>query len=340
MRRMRELTYGHYVAIALPVLGAAFGIHYLIKHPHRPTGSETAALKPSQYKAEKGSRKPASARGDKNRDARHEGQSGEEIAGSEPAAQFAETAGYEASRAPSAVLEGASNDAVDTGKECAAVEYRGDGPEQTKVTKAEWAAVMDQFHSAKSSLTSWLNHHRREFPDATFAMMEREVKDLKIQRPPAADEPDLAWRGIGIYTQGNEAEPMIKIGGGFVKLASKRPARAKFEMTRLVAQSWAPCEMARASGPNGGDAVATWNPLLKCLGVTEAQNCAQGTYSESGWAVSTTVAAAVSPPGCQIKAFASPELAKCMKQIPLAAGRSVASASESAHSDSAHGESH
>jgi hypothetical protein len=340
---MREFSIGHYVAVAVPVLGMAFGIHYLIKHRPAP-GTETAdVLKPSQVKGDKkGSRKIASAMGEKNLDRRALKGGAESAEGAYAEAETgSEAAERDAAHEPSAKLAAAANDAAATGKDCAPVEYRGNGPEHTKVTKAEWAAVMDQFHDAKDQLAKWLHQNRAAIPEATYSMMERQVKNLKIQRPPSADEPDLAWRGIGVYTQGNDNEALIKIGGGFVKLANRHPARAKFEIARLVAQSWAPCELARASNAETSTA---WAPLMKCLGLAEGQGCGQGTFSEAGWAVSTTVAASVSPPGCSIQAFNDPELAKCLKHVPFGS-RTVASANGAtgaAHEEhgAAHKESH
>jgi hypothetical protein len=180
---------------------------------------------------------------------------------------------------------------------------------------------MEQFHGAKRQLLGYVEKHRADLPENVRQAMERQVHDLKIQRPPAADEPDLAWRGIGIYTLNSESEPIIKLGGGFVRLAIKHPARARFEMARLVAQAWAPCELERLAASE-----APWNGLLKCLSVNDAQGCAQGTFSEAGWAVATSVAYEVSAPGCQIPAFRAPEQAKCAAH----ATRAVASVTNSA----------
>jgi hypothetical protein len=142
--------------------------------------------------------------------------------------------------------------------------------------------------------------------------MEKRVNELKIQRPPVLEEPDLAWRGIGVYASGGESgEPIIRVGGGFVKLALAYPDRAKFELARLVAQAWAPCELKRISP------VAAWKPLLDCMNMKDAQTCGEGTFSEEGWAVSTTLANAVMAPGCELPVLKNPELAKCMKLIPF-----------------------
>jgi hypothetical protein len=340
---MRDMTAGHYLAAAVPVLAAGFGIYYLLcgAHPkgaHDPTSA--SVMKPSQYDREPAGvdreiasddREPASAdrkialasdhdrpKGQRNREER------DEISGKTAKHQRRQDATDDADdapsgdrdsrgrRRPSSVLEGAANDAAAAGAECKPIEYRGDGPTATRVTRGEWTAVMDEFHGAKHAILALIEKRRAELPGGTADAMARQVRTLKIQRPPAADEPDLSWRGIGVYTQNSEGEPIVKVGGGFVHLEAKHPARARFEMTRLVAQSLAPCELKRL-----GAEELTWSPLLKCLGVREAAGCAQGSYSESGWAVSTTIAAAVAAPGCSISAFNTPDLARCMSHIPM-----------------------
>jgi hypothetical protein len=329
---MRDLSFGHYVAAAVPVMAAAYGIYEWKGHAHSgDAGPKTAAvMTPAQYKRESveggGSRRIASAMGEHGgarriRQAEAEADVDEEDAqdvdaGTATAANSGTDDRSPRSPAsdnkPSPALEGAANDALASGADCAQIEYRGEGPEATKITKAEWGAVMDQFHASKRELLGWLEKHRHDLSASAAQAMERQVRDLKIQRPPASDEPDLAWRGIGVYGQNSDGEPIVKLGGGFVALTARHPARARFEMARLLAQAWAPCELSRVSALD-----TTWSPLLKCLGYNESQNCGSGTYSESGWAVSTTVAASLWPPGCQIPAFKVPELAKCMSNVPF-----------------------
>ncbi len=200
------------------------------------------------------------------------------------------------------------------GKKCVSIEYRGDGPIHTHLTPEEWSKVMAVFHNVKDSLQDWLENHRREFPDKTTAIMTAQLKKLKIERPPATEEPDLSWRGIGVLTQTSTRTPVIRMGGGLVKLILKHPPRGRFELTRLVAQVWAPCELLRNSAPGA------WDPLLKCLGVAEDNACSAGTFSEGGWAVSSALAAIVSPPGCTVPAFADAGVAQCIQKVPLPLG--------------------
>jgi hypothetical protein len=331
MRRMRDSTAGRTIVFAVPALGAAFGITYLIRHHHSgPTSASTHVAQKSTTHAKgegdaKSGRTPSSAMGDKDgerisRDRNHknaEDSETEEWAGAGAWGEPKSQSRVPAETVHAVALEAAANDAAAVGKDCAPIEYRGEGPQLTRVTRADWAVVMDQFHGAKHQLLGWLETHRKELPEATASIMEVEIRNLKIQRPPVADEPDLAWRGIGVYGQSPEHEPMIKLGGGFVSLAVKHPARAKFEMARLVAQAWAPCELQHASA-----SPEAWTPLLKCLSMSEKPGCENGSYSENAWAVSSTLAVSVSPPGCQVPAFRNPDFAKCLDKT---AGRAVAS---------------
>lgn len=304
---MRDLRFKHYAAAAVPVLAAAFGIYHWAQHP------DTGLTIPlSELASTQGSRKIASVAADKKGSRKVSRESSADEQDEDDTEEGAARTPASDSR-PSAALEAAANDAVTAGADCAKIEYRGDGPQLTQITKADWSRVMEDFHSAKHSLTEWLERHRAEITVPAYQVMEHRLGSVKIQRPPVLDEPDLAWRGIGVYGQNPEGEPIIKLGGGFVQLSVAHPARARFELTRLVAQTWSPCELLRF-----GALEATWSPLLKCLGMTQAQDCSQGTYSESGWAVSTTIAAAVQPPSCQIEAFKSPEASQCVSHIPFA----------------------
>lgn len=357
MRKTRELTWIHYIVAALPVVAVVCAIYVLVRQPpgaHGPKVAKGDKIEKSE-KAEKhdkhdkhdksdsheGSRKIASDAHGKS--SKHDSASSKkvthdsgELEDSEDIDEVSVTKPTGTEHGSSLAFEGATNDAVAHGADCAAIEYRGLGPDRTRVTKGEWITVMDQFHAAKHGLLSWLEKRKREVPAPVFEAMSNQVKNLKIQRPPAAEEPDLSWRGIGVYTQNSEGEPIVKLGGGFVRLSTRHPARARFEMSRLVAQSWAPCEMSKLAA----GAETTWSPLLKCLGVNESQGCGAGTYSEGGWAISTTLAKAVAGPGCLVPAFKDPSLAKCAATLPLGAAhasREVAS-EHSGHSEhSEHG---
>lgn len=195
-----------------------------------------------------------------------------------------------------------------SGASCMSVEYRGDGP-AAAISPKDWENVLTQFSEVKKALLDWLDANRKGFSEKMGLLMESQIRSVKLQKPPVTDEPDLNWRGIGVYVTDSKS-PMIRVSPGFVKLVNKQPVRAKFELARLVAQGWAPCELQKQ------DAGEAWGPLLKCLQITEAQACAAGSYSEAGWAVSSTLAAVVAPPGCALPAFKAPELAQCLKRVP------------------------
>ncbi len=198
-----------------------------------------------------------------------------------------------------------------SGGQCTPIEYRGDSGDKLTITTAEWSKVLDTFHEVKGSLLTWLEQRKRELPDKAFKQMQTQIREMTLQRPPYSDEPDLNWRGIGIFTQDATGKGMIRVGGGFVKLMHKQAKRGRFELLRLAAQSVSPCELQRIGAEN------VWEPLLKCLDMSEQQACAVGTYSEAGWAVSSTIAAHLAAPGCTLPAFKKTEDTKCLQKIPL-----------------------
>jgi len=193
---------------------------------------------------------------------------------------------------------------------CQSIEYRGDGPRSARVTDLEWAVVTVLVDAAKDELLGWLEEHQSGFPDKTVVRMRLQLQNLAVERPPPQEEPDLAWRGIGVWTTDAQGRPAIRMGSGLVKLAAKDPRRAKFEITRLAAQSWAPCELQRA----GAD--AAWAPLLRCLKVEEEGACGAESYSEPGWAVSSALAVILAGPGCTLPAFEDTASQNCLRKVP------------------------
>ena len=154
--------------------------------------------------------------------------------------------------------------------------------------------------------------------------MEKHIQEVKLQRPPVADEPDLAWRGVAVLGKDLDGEPMIRMGNGFLKLLVREPERGKFELARLAAQTWAPCEF--QSGDQKAQSAMPWGALVKCLGVQEPNACGPGTYSEAGWAVSTVLAYKVANPGCKIPALAESSVAACVNEIPFSTTTAAAPA--------------
>ena len=198
------------------------------------------------------------------------------------------------------------------GKTCAPAEFRGDSAKELKTAPAEWAKVMAEFHTVKRDLLAWLDNHSKEFSPQTLKFMQTQVAEIKIQRAPSPEDPDLSWRGIGVLVHDSKQGLLLRVGGGFTDLAATNPARAKFELARLVAQAWSPCEIRAADEVSSEPA---WTNLAKCLDVAEWHVCSEGSFSESGWAISTTIAASVSPPGCVVPAFKDPKLKACLDQV-------------------------
>jgi len=230
-----------------------------------------------------------------------------------------------------------STTAAATDKTCSAIEYAGSGPDSLRVDSSVWNRFMADYHRAKDDLVDWLHRNAESFPKAQMARMELEIRETRVMRPQAQVEPDLAWRGIAAWTRPragtiveNERPALIHVSDGFLKLYQKDRARARFEITRVLAQAWAPCEM-------GAGKFAAWDGLMQCLGVSaEQMGCTAGKVSEGAWAASTVVAALVSPPSCEIPAFQGDKYQACLGSFKRSesagyeiekAGRKVASQS-------------
>jgi hypothetical protein len=219
--------------------------------------------------------------------------------------------------AATATHETATTHMGGTREACSPIEYRGNTPQAGRISTDQWDKVMSQFHYAKRDILTWLDRHRGDFPKEISDHMEGDVKELRLQRPPTPDYPDLAVRGMGIWTRPSGERPIIKVGGGFAKLAEHHPERARFELTRLIAQTWSPCELRRSPVAGKFPAEGPWHKLMTCLGVQEdlTTACAPGGFSEGGWAVSTAIAAVAAPAGCTIPAFAAPMGDRCLDDL-------------------------
>ncbi len=222
-------------------------------------------------------------------------------------------------RDPAASSAGDAASGSDVGF-CAVTEFPGKGPDETHVSQKEWAVTMEQFHSAKASLIVWLKDHRSQFSPKTYQWMEAQISDARIERPSSHSfeaEPDVAWRGIAVPAiEKNESglpQSVIRVGGGFLQWVSTHPQRARFELSRILAQSWAPCAVNRID-PN-----SPWKDFLNCMNMQAeadaAAACANGSYSEAGWAVSSAIAAVATPPGCRVPAFEGASASACVKKM-------------------------
>lgn len=200
------------------------------------------------------------------------------------------------------------------GSVCESVELREDDLAKKEVPRLSglaWNPVVAQFHQAKDLLLKWLKANGSSLSSATVEVMENQIHSLKIVQPsPAMSlEPDLAWRGIGVVVRKSQSSSLLLISPGLIKLFKSNPQRAGFEMLRLVAQSWAPCELLRLK------VEPVWGPLLKCLGEAEPNNCADPRTLESTWAVSSSLAVLLGSSGCELPVFKDEKKKSCIHQL-------------------------
>ena len=207
---------------------------------------------------------------------------------------------------------------------CSAAEYRGPGIEKAGVSADDWKIQMSAFHAAKRDLLSWIGSYSAGMSPKLAQAMEAQVSELRIQRPPTTENPDLGWRGIGVLMRDSQNQLILRLGGGFPKLTARAPERARFELVRQMAQVWSPCELGSLAGE--ADSSKFWKPLLKCLGVDESQACEMGSYSEAGWAVSTAVAAVIAPPKCTVPVFRNLKYRACLEPLKAALAKAASGA--------------
>ncbi len=312
MRTTRETILG--LLGLVMVVGLVLGGLYLLKH-HTKHGDESAGLKTlspapgAESAAEKDPRQrvPTST-AKKAKDERDQ----EPVSSQKMAVALPDDPDVDAAVLASIARLKASNGAL-----CEQKELAGDGPERTVVSPGDWAKVMRLFDDSKARLLSWLKKKEKSLPkDLVHSMAER-VRSLKIQRPPAPEEPELNWRGIGILTRDVHGEPLVRMGSGFMKLILANEERGRFELTRLIAQAWAPCELRNPHSARGlaSPPILAWGAVLECLGVHDLNACEEGSYSEEGWASATALAAAVANPGCTIPAFQFVDSVSCLSRF-------------------------
>ena len=326
MRTKREFSW-QYLLFIIPAVVAVLGIQYLSRKSHK--SHNPVALAKNEVKKPGSSPQPQDVR-DSN-DADETTATPEDATTTEePKANLVHSHHHEAtlaqSSAPaptSAYAVAVAPTAVDSS--CKSTEISGEGS-RVSVTSEDWLAVVRVFHHVKEDLLNYLAKNKTHLPTRTYALMEAQVKSLKIQRPPIDEQPDLNWRGIGVFSQ--VGSPVIQVGTGFVKLIKEDPRRGKFELARLAAQSWAPCEIKKTESSE------PWKEMLTCLGIEDADGCTVGAYSEAGWAVSSAIAQIIAPPGCVVPAFAATQTARCLAMPP----QSVESASRTVAGQATKGE--
>jgi len=202
---------------------------------------------------------------------------------------------------------------IDAQGACTGIEFPGQGSASSGWSDAEWTQVARLFETVRSELADWIKKDSH-LSDRTREVMKAQLGLARLERP-LKDEPDLGWRGIAVWSLDDASAPTIRVGAGFRALMTSQPARARFELTRTVAQSWAPCELLRLNAP------LPFTEELTCLGVQAQESCTNGTYSEAGWALSTYIARQVAEPGCDLPALQGAEIHVCLRTV----GRSVAS---------------
>lgn len=219
------------------------------------------------------------------------------------------------------VVESAESVARSSAHQCSFQEFLADGARGKKanVSKSEWSDLISVFHEAKAKLKNWAKANLKVLDKKSLEAMNAMVEKVKIQRPSDELEPDLNWRGIGVRTQTASLGPMIHLGAGFVSLLKKDRVRARFELVRLLAQSWAPCEL-EAQGMNA----SIWGPLLQCMDLDVSSDCKVASTANKAWAISSALAAHIAPPNCAIPAFEDPAMHACLATIPVAKELKVA----------------
>jgi hypothetical protein len=195
---------------------------------------------------------------------------------------------------------------VQSGGACGSLEFPGMGPGKNDFSGEELSLARDFFEKSKKTLQTWVRQNNSLTPE-TAAWMKERVRKLAFMTKTMDEEPDLGWRGIGVLSYDRHGNGVVQLGGGFAELVRKDPERARFEITRLVAQAWAPCQF-QASPKK---VQHPWANYLQCLKIDESKGCAAPEYTEAGWAVSSALAYQLSKPGCDLPAFTDTTNAQC-----------------------------
>ncbi len=195
---------------------------------------------------------------------------------------------------------------------CSATEFAGEGPNATATTPQDWSKVMATFHHSKKLLVKWIRSKKSQFSREQIDFMVDQVSSLRIQRAPTLEEPDLTYRGIATYSIDDEKQPLIRVGGGFVKFFLVHQKQAEFELTRLLAQSISICdfEVEKLKSP--------WGPVAECMGLGSNElTCSANATHEGRWALASAIALQVSRPGCDIPAVKDAKVAQCIEHFAL-----------------------
>jgi hypothetical protein len=191
--------------------------------------------------------------------------------------------------------------------QCQSEEKPGDGFQHSQVSQTDWNLVLKQVDEVKRRIRLWMTRAQGQISETVLKQMENQLKTLRLVRPPSLEEPDLSWRGIGVWARNEAGVNELRLSRGFVSRLKTDSKRGLFELTRLILQSVGPCELARLGEES------PWKPLLVCLEVSDSHGCSAGTVSEEGWAVSTSLAQMLSPPDCTLPIFETAPKQKCLQ---------------------------
>jgi len=191
---------------------------------------------------------------------------------------------------------------------CVPLEFKGNGK---VMSQEDWEGVELMFADVKQSLLGWLKHIRGRFRSYVGDALEDQMRLLKIEPANSKQDADLLWRGIVIWKRNFGDHPVIMVGSGFAKLMQIYPDRAQFELARVAAQSWAPCELQKLNIKN------IWVPLLECLEVRNPAACRKSEGMARGWAFSSIIAQTVVTPGCIVPRLKKNSIKNCINGLAL-----------------------
>lgn len=199
---------------------------------------------------------------------------------------------------------------------CIVGEFRGLGHAAEPGSPIEmWARTQGMFEGSRISVRKWITANQDRLGESTAEAMNAKLDQLRAVLDTREEMPDLAWRGIGVIVKDAEGADVIHLSSGFVRLVAKDPKRARWEIVRLMTQTWSPCEF------------KVFNELASCLKTDPSMGCEKGGYSEAAWAISTALATTISPPGCEMKVFKQPEMSGCLAKAGTLVVRGPASLS-------------
>ncbi len=191
---------------------------------------------------------------------------------------------------------------------CVSAEYWvAQGPQSTPPTAREWSEALSVYQEVKAQLAEFLRARSATVGVEKTAKLEKLLREVRLDRPPSAEEPDLAYRGIVIFTRDERGSPLLRMGPGFLKLAQSHTERARFELARAISQVWNPCDPELAG---------VWGKFSKCMGWDAVSQCESASYSDLAWSVSTWVAQQVAPPGCKVPGLNDAQFQVCSDRLP------------------------